>query len=112
MRTQDIAPSPEGKNVTMGAYVRDVFLEQVLPVLPTHSAGRWGAHGGWEGTCRCLTAALDGWNRLVTLSRRGVGPRGAPVTALLPLQPPRVGRLSLSHDPAEAPAGCAVGHLA
>ena len=38
MRTQDIAPSPEGKNVTMGAYVRDVFLEQVLPVLPTYCA--------------------------------------------------------------------------
>ena len=33
---QDIAPSPEGKNVTTGAYVRDVFLEQVLPVLPTY----------------------------------------------------------------------------
>lgn len=28
---QDIAPSPEGKNVSMGAFVRDVFLEQVTP---------------------------------------------------------------------------------
>lgn len=30
---QEIAPSPEGKNVTMGAFVRDVFLEQVAPAL-------------------------------------------------------------------------------
>ena len=28
---QDLAPSPEGKNVSMGAFVRDVFLEQVAP---------------------------------------------------------------------------------
>ncbi len=28
---QDLAPSPEGKNVSMGAFVRDVFLEQVVP---------------------------------------------------------------------------------
>ena len=33
VRMQEIAPSPEGKNVAMGAFVRDVFLEQVAPVL-------------------------------------------------------------------------------
>ncbi|KAK9838529.1 hypothetical protein WJX81_005763 [Elliptochloris bilobata] len=37
--TEEIAPSPEGKNVSMGAYVRDVFLEQyyfetIFPRIP------------------------------------------------------------------------------
>ena len=46
---QEINPSPEGygKTVTVGEFVRDVFLEQVRPVHCLHVCARWHGPARW-----------------------------------------------------------------